>query len=207
MIKVFFLIFESELAWQKLAFARNGATKIVLFHLLPMMLIAGWVEGLGLLHWGRLDRETFRVITFTRNYVLFFEAVQLVLGLIAVFIAAWLVRIMAGAFLARRSFAQLFGLIAYSLSPLYLFRLADALPQMYPWMSWGAGIALSVWIMYQGLPPMLKPDPTGAFGLYCTAMISVVSMTGLARAMTAQLLASLPHLKHPWDTWLAAGHF
>ena len=53
MIKALFLIFEPEPAWNRIALSRRGIGFIVGLYLLPMMLIVGGVEFLGLVKWGR----------------------------------------------------------------------------------------------------------------------------------------------------------
>ena len=62
---------------------------------------------------------------------------------------------------------------------------------MNPGVTWGLGIAMTVWILYQGIPLGLKPDPTHAFGIYLSAVFVVVLISGMARVLTALYLLGL----------------
>ena len=210
MIKVFFLIFETSLAWERIVLARSGVLGILCLHLLPMVGISCFVEGMGLLHWGRIDSETLLTIQFSRNDVLAYEGMQFGLSLFAVFASARLIKLMAGNFHGRGTFTQAFTVVAYGLSPLFLLRMADALPvegDLYPWATWIAGILLSIWILYQGVPRLLNPDPTNAFGLYCSIGFNLILVTGLCRGITYfYLLRNIHHLGHHLHRLLPASH-
>ena len=53
MIKVFFLIFEPAVTWEKIALARRGYAFIWATYLLPFMLLVTAAEAWGLKHWGK----------------------------------------------------------------------------------------------------------------------------------------------------------
>jgi len=212
MIKVFFLIFETGLAWERIIMARSGVLKIFFFHLLPLVMLSCAVEGAGLKHWGRIDSETGLSIEFSKNDVLTFEGIQFVLSLGSVLVCSLLIPVMAGTFQGRSTFTQAFTVVAYGLSPLFLFRLGDAFPGLNGWVTWTAGILLSIWILYQGIPRVLSPDPTAAFGLYCSISLNLLLVTGLWRGITYLYLVRNihhfgHHLEHRLQHFLPAGHF
>ena len=47
-----------------------------------------------------------------------------------------------------------------------LLRMADLSPAITLWGPWGVGIALTIAVLYHGLPCILRPDPPHAIGLY-----------------------------------------
>ena len=204
MIKVFFLIFETGLAWERIIMARSGVLKIFFFHLLPLVMLSCAVEGAGLKHWGRIDSETGLSIEFSKNDVLTFEGIQFVLSLGSVLVCSLLIPVMAGTFQGRSTFTQAFTVVAYGLSPLFLFRLGDAFPGLNGWVTWTAGILLSIWILYQGIPRVLEPDPTHTFGIYLTAIIVMVLTSGVARIFATMYLQGEVSNRHSWFIeWLA----
>ena len=79
-------------------------------------------------------------------------------------------------------------MVAYGLSPLFTMRLFDAFPGISHWVTWTAGILLSVTVLYHGVPRIMQPDPAHAFGLYLVSAILLAMITGLARFLTAWYL-------------------
>ena len=61
-------------------------------------------------------------------------------------------------------------------------------------------MALTMWILYQGIPRVMQPDPTHAFGVYLSASIVVVLTSGLARLVTAMYLLGYMDFQHSWLT-------
>ncbi len=59
-----------------------------------------------------------------------------------------------------------------------------------PWVTWGIGIMMSVWIFYQGLPRMMEPDPAHAFGLYLSTVFVMVLMSGITAGFDRALVSA-----------------
>ena len=114
---------------------------------------------------------------------------QFVLLLAIILVCAHFVRTICRTFHGHQTFTQSFTVVAYGLSPMFLLKLLDIAPTMSPWVTWGIGIMLSVWILYQGMPRMMLPDPTHAFGLYLVTAIVLVLATGMVRLLTALVSA------------------
>ena len=135
---------------------------------------------------------------FTAAEVTLFEVAQLLLTLAVVFVCAHLVKILGETFHDRHSYTQAFTVVAYTLSPVFLFRLLDVFPMMNPWVPWAIGIVLSIWIYYQGLPRVMKPDPSHAFELYMISLMILVATTGLVRLLTALCLRGRIDFAHSY---------
>lgn len=194
MIKAFLLLFEPVQAWDKVARAQRSVVAIFFTYLLPMIAIAGLVEGYGLVKWGtiRVDGEFQTGRKFPLGEALVYEVAQGLLYALVVFVAAKILKALGETFHGRHSYREAFTTVAYGLSPLFVLRLFDAHPAINPWATWTIGVLLCVVILYQGLPRVMMPDPPHAFGLYLMNSLLVVLITGLTRFVTA---------------WYLSGHF
>ena len=200
MIKAFFLIFEPSVAWTRIAQARRGFAFILGVYLLPMILLASAVEGWGLHRWGKWQPKFERFKEFSNGGIITFEIVQVLLALLMVFISALLLLKISQTFESRHRYLEAFTTVAYGYSPLFLARLLDAGPTVHPATSWVIGIVLTVWVLYQGIPHVMQPDPTHAFGLYLAAMFVVVLVSSMARLLTALYLLGEVDYHHSWLT-------
>jgi hypothetical protein len=204
MIRALLLIFDPTATWDRILRVPRGVVSILLIHLLPLLLLTSAWEGYGLIHWGKLQREglleTF--INFSKGHggqaahlkkfslgeTVVVETAQVLLSLLVVFAGAKLVKALGETFRGRHTYTQSFTAVAYGLSPLFLLRLFDAFTGISPWASWGIGIALSIAVLYQGLPRSMTPDPSHAFGLYIISSLLLLLITGVARFVTAGYL-------------------
>lgn len=186
MIKAFLLILEPAKAWDEVARARRSTGVIFLTFLLPMIIIAGVVEGYGLVKWGKTQVNGNLLVDrkFPLAEAVVYEVAQGLLYIVAVFGATSILKALGETFHGRHSYRQAFATIAYGLSPLFLLRLGDAFHAINPWATWTAGVMLSVAVLYQGLPRVMMPDPPHAFGLYLMNSLLLVLITGLVRFVT-----------------------
>jgi hypothetical protein len=189
MLKVFFLIFEPDVAWEKIALARRGLTFITVFHLLPLVALATVAEGWGLLTWGKWQPRFGKTKIFTDlQPVIHYEVLQAVLLVTMVFVGALLLHVASADFHGRRTYLQSFTVIAYAMSPLLLVFPLNMFPTVNPAASWGVGLGISIWVLYQGIPRVLERDPVHAFGNYLSAIFVLVLTTGLVRLFTGMYL-------------------
>ena len=56
-------------------------------------------------------------------------------------------------------------------------------------MTWAIGIVLSIAVLYHGVPRMMEPDPSHAFGLFLMSSLLLVLITGMVRFVTWWYLA------------------
>ncbi|HEY4414210.1 MAG TPA: Yip1 family protein [Verrucomicrobiae bacterium] len=200
MIKVFFLIFEPALAWAKIAQARRGYTYIFTTYLLPFLLVISAIEGFGLAHWGKWQPKFQITKHFTLHEVLVFEAIEFALMLLVVLICSLLILRVSQTFHQRTKYLEAFTLTAYAFAPIFLLHFLDAASGINPWVPWIVGVALTIWILYQGIPRILEPDPTHAFGLYLSSMFVIALASGMARFITAMYL--LGYMDFHQNSWL-----
>ena len=188
MIKALLLIFEPIEAWERVVRAQRSVTFILTAFLLPLLGLTSLAEGFGLVQWGRRQQDALHLKQFTTLEAAGFEIVQLLLSLGTVFLGAKIVKSLGETFHGNHNYTQVFTTVAYGLSPLFAMRLFDTFPGIGHWVTWTVGILLSIAVLYQGLPRVMQPDPSHAFGLYLVSAILLVFITGLARFLTAWYL-------------------
>jgi hypothetical protein len=194
---VFFLLFEPGATWDKIAQARRSLAYITVVQLLPLIFLSTALETLGLgLHgkWGKFDI----LKTFSGQDVLTYGVLQFFLSFAMVVVTALLVFKISQTFQDRLAFLQAFTTVAYGFSPMFLVRFLDYGAAIHPAVTWLLGMGLTTWVLYQGIPRVMQPDPTHAFGVYLSAMIVVVLTSGLARLMTAMYVLGYMDLQHSW---------
>jgi Yip1 domain len=204
MFKVFFLIFDPGATWDKVAQKKRGLFFILTTYLVPMILLVTAAEGWSIFNYGKWQPRFSIFKHFTLPEIKAFEVTQAVALLALVFLAALLLHVAGNTFHGRRSYRQAFAVVAYGFSPLLLARLLDVAPQVSPWASWALGLGLMIWILYQGIPRVLEPDPTHTFGIYLTAIMVMVLTSGVARIFATMYLQGEVNNRHSWFIeWLA----
>jgi hypothetical protein len=197
MIYALWLIFAPMRAWERILRAKRSLAFVLIIYLLPLLILTSFGEGWGLVTYGKVRSEVRNVPTkFTTGQATVFEAGQILLTLLVVFVGAWLVKAVGETFHGRHNYTQTFTVVAYGLSPLFLFRLLDAFPMVPPWLSWALGIIFSIRILYSGLPHVLQPDPPHAFGLFVMSSFLLFFITGLVELLTFfYLLGKFPKVE------------
>jgi hypothetical protein len=204
MFKVFFLILDPGATWEKVAQKKRGLFFILLTYLVPMILLVTAAEGWSLEKYGKWQPKYDRYKQFTLPEIKAFEVTQAVALLGMVFLAAMLLHVAGNTFHGKRSYRQAFAVVAYGFSPLLLLRFLDAAPQMNSLATWAFGMLLVIWILYQGIPRVLEPDPTHTFGIYLTAIIIMALTSGVARIFAWMFLQGEVSNRHSWFIeWLA----
>jgi hypothetical protein len=191
MFKALLLILEPTATWEKIFLARRGIVFILVVYLLPLLLITSAGEAYGLMHWGKPQGEVAEVAhvkPFSRGETMVFESAQFLLSLVVVFAGTKLLKSIGETFHGRHTYTQAFTAVAYGLSPFFLFRLFDAFLSVNPWVTWSIGIVLSIAVLYHGVPRMMEPDPSHAFGLFFMGSLLLVLITGMVRFVTAWYL-------------------
>ena len=207
MLKVFFLIFDPDVAWEKIAQARRGLAFMSVFQLLPLVALATVAEGWGLMNWGKWQPRFSRTKVFTDlQGVIHFEILQAVLLVAVVFLGALLLHVASADFHGRRSYLQSFTVIAYSISPMLLVFPMNMFPTVNPAVSWVIGLVLTVWVLYSGIPRVMERDPVHAFGNYLSAIFILLLTTGLVRLFTGMYLLGYINFQHSAFT-RALGHW
>lgn len=183
MIRALLLIFEPIATWDRIFRSRRSLGFVLAAYLVPTVLLTCLVEGHGLYKWGQ-PREIGPSKLYNRGEVVLFETASFILWLGVVFLGARLVKSIGGTFHGRHTMTQTFTTVAYGLGPLFLLHLLDGLKNGNPWIPFAIGIVLSIAVLYQGVPRIMEPDPSHAFGLYLMSSLLLLLISGLARLIT-----------------------
>jgi len=187
MIKAILLVFEPALHWEKIAQSKKGFCSVLFLYLLPTLLLSVAGELAGIFKLGKIE-ELHHIVNLSPKAILTYGAVQFGSSLIVVFMSAIIIKSLAETFNSRHSFTQCFILVSYALGPLLLLRIADGVPGVNPWVTFGIGIALALHTLYQGVPRVLDPDPPHTFGLYMCSWLLLAIICALARLLTLIVL-------------------
>ena len=179
------LMIAPGVGWERISRAQRGVVFIVIFYLLPLLALSSVGEAYRLVHWGMIQGEVPHRRAFSLGETVVFEAAQLVLSLVVVFVAAQLVKAVGETFHGRHRYIESFTALAYGLGPLFLLRWLDVVKDLSPWLSWAIGLLLSIRVLYHGLPRMMQPDPPHAFGLFLMSAFLLLLTTGLAELVAA----------------------
>jgi len=198
MLQALLFLFEGEAAWDRIVLKQRGFAAVFLIHLVPMMLITAALEGLGMRHWGKWRAALGAYKHFSPQEIIGYETGQTLLNLIMIMACTVLVRQLGRTFHGRvtYTFTNSFAAVVFGFSPMFLMRLFDPLPAMNLYVTWFIGIILSISILYNGLPRLLLPDPTHAFGLYMSSAIVLFMASGLVRLVTALYLTGNVDFSH-----------
>jgi hypothetical protein len=201
MIRGFLLILDAGGSWEKIARAQRGFFFILLAHLLPLLVIPAGVEAYAMTRLGEGRTIAGDAIVVTPEMALRYVAACAALGLAVVLGAAKIVEWISRSSHFATSFRICFTLVAYGLSPLFLLHLLDALPGVNTWVCFGIGLALSIGVLYLGVPNVLRPDPAKAMGLYLTVAVILLGLCGLAHFVALGVLHNELNLRF-WEAFV-----
>jgi hypothetical protein len=189
MIRALLLIVNPSATWEKIKNEQPSVARTSLSFFLPLLLLSCLGEGLGL---RRLGREhgafTERVSTVSEHSVLRYELAQAGFSLLIVYAGAIALKMIGASFHRRHTYKECFTTLAFSISPLFLTRLLDAIPSVDTWVCYAIGIFLTLCLLYRGIPLIMKPDPSNALGLFLFCSFLLAGTTGLAHFLSVQVL-------------------
>jgi len=202
MIKALLLLFRPVQTWGGIDAANRSIAYVLCLHLLPLILLTSAIEGYGLVRVNKSGVETsIKGKTFELGQVVAIEVIQSVVLLGLTFLAAYTAKTYAATFHKRTTYRLAFVAVAFGLAPLLTLRLGDffcvqLLKSPMAWLPWIVGMVLTIAVLYQGLPCLLRPDPPHAFGLYVMTSLTMLVIFGLWRLLTWQFfLGRFPALE------------
>ncbi len=197
MLKAVLLIFDPVATWDKIEKTPRSALVLFFTFALPLLLCTSAVESYGLIRLGHNYGISHKAKPVPQQIVIRYETIQFAFSLFILLGGAWMLKQIGEGAYRRHTFSQCFTTVAYSLSPLFLLRMLNAVPAINSWIAWGVGIILSIAALYRGIPRIMKPDPSNALGVYLTACITFVFVTGLSHLLSLLVLEE-KILTGPW---------
>ncbi len=188
MITALALLITPAKRWQRIAQADRGIVFVLFVSLLPLMLLAGLIEGYGLIKWGEKRGDFGAVVYISQELAIRHEAVQIGLGLLLIFVGSKFIQWIGAGFNFEPSYNQCFTLVAYGSTPIYLARFLYSVPLISTWFCWTLGALGFASVLYQGIAYVLKPSPTKGFGLYLLSVMILIPLSGIGHLTALSLL-------------------
>ena len=197
MIKALLLILDPDNTWEKIEQNPSGVASVFFTYLLPLLLLGTAVEIWGMMKLGYdKGRIVERRVKLDQDMAVRYGGAQVVLGIVTAVVGGWAFRKVTQGFHRRHNYREAFVTLAFSLGPIYLARMLDALPGVNTWICWGLGAVLGLSVLYRGVPRVMKPDPSNALGIYLTCSFLLLALSGVAHyfaqlVLQEKLLANL----------------
>jgi hypothetical protein len=188
-LKDFFLIIRPTSTWNSLVLRPRNPGFDFLVYLLPLILLVALAEGYGLVLLGRQQMAEGMNNRFVLANVVVYEIASWLLLLFLGYLAAALIKSLANATYQRNTLKESLALMVHSLGPMFLVQSFNGFPNMYRWLTWIVGITLTMGALYQGLPRILRPDPSSAMGLFISSAIVVFLLFFAGCLLTSFYLA------------------
>lgn len=188
MFLVILMIFDAEAGWSRAVESARSIVRVLFLHLFPLLLLGCVAEGFGMMRWGKHVGQFGTMKTFTLEEVMRYQACHFGVGLVVVCFCALVLRGLSNTFHVRQTFAQGLTVCVFGLGPVFLMRVFDAFPSLFPWIAWIIGAALAAGILYHGVPRVMWLDPAHAFGVYMSSAMVLVLASGLGRVLVIYIL-------------------
>ena len=183
MLLTLLMILNPEWGWSRAAESSRSIARVVFLHMIPLILIGCVAEGIGMVKWGKIVGRFNVMRECTREQAIEYEAWQFGVAVATVLLCALIIRYLGNTFHRRQLFSQALTVAIFGLGPVFLMRLCDAFPSVNPWISWSIGAVLSAMILYQGVPRVMRLDPSHALGVYMSSMLLLVLASAVARML------------------------
>jgi Yip1-like protein len=197
MITALMLIFEPVDTWEKIVQTNRSAVTVFFLHLLPMMVLSLGFEAFALIQWGETRSLSGELLPVPHQAAQNYCLAHFVFLLVVIFLGARILQKLAQSFHSAHTYSQCFITLAYSLSPLFLGHVLDAWYFVDTWVCWGLGATLSVAVLYQGLPRIMKPDPSVALGIYIVSSVLILILAGAEHYLAWLVLHEYIHVPIP----------
>jgi hypothetical protein len=188
MFLVLLMFFDPAGGWGRVAESARSIGRVLLLHLLPLLLIGCVAEGFGMMRWGKRVSQFGTLKIFTLDETVRYQACQFGVGLLVVCASAVVLRHLGNTFHRRQKFTQALAVSVFGLGPVFLMRVCDAFPAVYPWVPWIIGAVLTMAILYQGIPRVMRLDPSDALGVYMASLTVLVLASGIGRLVVIYFL-------------------
>jgi hypothetical protein len=187
MLRSLKLVFSAGAEWQKISVNPPHPLVVFFVSLLPLIAVSLGAEAFGLMRLGETLGE-FGLIRLPEERIIKYVLFYGIASIAVIVLGSALLRSMAPSFNLQNSFGAWLILMAYGYTPIYLSRLADALPQINSWVCYAIGAALAVRVLYHGVAYWLKPEQTKGLGVLLMCIIYVVVLSGLVHFASIQVL-------------------
>jgi hypothetical protein len=189
MIRALLLIFDPSGRWEALKAAQPSVARVSAVSLIPLVLLTAAAEAYLIMRLG-IDRGTISIKLIQPAPALLarYELAQLFSSLLIVYLGAAGLQKIGISFHRRHSYRECFTMLAYSITPLLLARVASGFPALNTWACYGVGAFLMLSLFYRGIPFILRPDPSNALGLCVFCSVLMLGSTALTHYLARLVL-------------------
>jgi hypothetical protein len=177
-IRALLLIFDPAATWDRIIQARRGIPHLLATYIVPLLLLVGLASGFCVTRWG-VTNEFGERIQLTSRQTAIYEAALFLVNLLVIFGSAKTVKALGETFHSGHTLQQAFTAVVYGLGPIFMLKLLQAF-NVSPIVPWVIGSLVMFTVLYHGVPKVMEPDPSHAFGLYLATSVLLTLMTGVA---------------------------
>jgi hypothetical protein len=175
------MIVTPKTEWNAVAAEEANLQQVLISYVLPLALIPTIAVIIG---WGVIG--IFGFTSFT--YGIAMGLVQLINAFLSVLIAGFVIDALAPSFGSEKSMGRAVQLVAYSMTPVWIFGILNVIPSI-GWLGSLLGL-YGLYIMYLGLTPLMKtPEDKKVGYLIVSIIILMVVYFVIALILTSILLA------------------
>ena len=179
------MITNPKVEWNVVAAEQPNVNQIIMQYVLPLTLlgaIAAFI-GYGLIGFSMLGLHVGGI-----SWGIYYAINAIILGLLSVFITAWVVDLLAPSFASEKDFGRSLQLVAYGSTPALIAALFAILPFLAGILAI-AGAIYSVYLWYLGLGPIKKtPEDKKVVYLIVTFLALVVVYALIGMILTRLLM-------------------
>ena len=177
--------------WPVIERETHTVRDLYLSYLIPLAGLSALASLIGGMLWGvSAGPVTMRFSFFD---ALSMALIGMVLGLISVWIVAWLISALAPTFKGEKNFDRAFTVAAFAMTGALVGGMAAILPAL-AWLLGVLGSLYSLYLLYKGLPILMKSPPEKALGY----TVVVVRLAIICNVVLAALLTRLSPT--PWNS-------
>lgn len=192
MIRFFKLLTQPAPNWENLFENPPGAWKVFFSFFLPLLALSLVVESAG---WYFLQISASfltsapQSISVFEDQIIRWQAIQLGLTFALLLGLPLILKWVSESFGVKLPFSHAFLFTMYSISPMLMVRIPDALPWINTWICWAVGLLVSFRFLYHGAPYLLQRKLAGAFGFFMVTGLVFSVLLAIAHVTLQVLIA------------------
>lgn len=192
MIRFFKLLTRPAPNWEDLFENPPSAWKVFLIFFMPLLILSMAIESAG---WYFLQinasflNSAPQSISVFEDQIIRWQAIQLGLTFALLLGLPVILKLVADSFGVKLPYSHAFLFTLYSISPLIMVRIPDALPWINTWVCWSVGLLVAFRFLYHGAPYLLQRKLAGAFGFFMVTGLVFSALLAIAHVTLQVLIA------------------
>lgn len=176
------IIITPKTEWDAVAGEEPNTQQIIISYVLPLALIPTLAVILG---WGLIGVWGFKSFT----YGIAMGLVQLINAFLTVLLASFIIDALAPSFGSTKNFGRALQLVAYSMTPVWVFGILNIFPAI-GWLGSLLGL-YGLFLMYLGLAPLMQTPEDKKIGYLIVSIIILVVVYFIIAAILTTILLSI----------------